>query len=377
MRVLHVMEATIGGTRRHLVDLARAQARAGLEVHVAAASLRVPDFERDLQLLEREGIGVARIPMLRAIAPASDRRHARELRALLRRLRPDIVHTHSSKAGALGRWASLREDIGARVHTPHTFAFLFAGMFGPGRRALYRSVERWLAARTQRLIAVSRDEARTIGASGVVAPEKLRVVENGIEAQPFREARPLARAGLGFRDDAPLLFTAGLLNLAKGQDLLVEALAAPGLERVQLALAGEGELRPQLEARSAALGLSGRVRLLGFRPDVPALLATADAYVLPSRWEGMPYVLLEALAAGRPIVATPVDGARELVERAACGRLARAISAAALADELRALLALSAAQRAELGRAGRDCVEQHYTLAGMVEGTLAVYRELA
>jgi len=375
MRVLHVMEATIGGTRRHLVDLARGQQQAGLEVHVAAASLRVADFERDLEQLEREGIGVTRIPMLRAIAPLADRRHASELRALLRRLRPEIVHTHSSKAGVLGRWASLREGIGARVHTPHTFAFLFAGMFGAGKRALYRGVERWLAQRTQRLIAVSQDEARTIRESGVVPAERLRVVENGIDPRPCAAARPLARAELGFRDDAPLCFTAGLLNLAKGQDLLLEALAAPGLERVQLALAGEGELRPELEACAAALG--GRVRLLGFRADMPALLATCDAYVLPSRWEGLPYVLLEAMAAARPIVATPVDGARELVRRSGCGRIAEAISAAALAAELRALVALPAAERERMGAAGRACVEQHYTLERMLAGTLAVYRELA
>ncbi len=375
MRVLHVMEATIGGTRRHLVDLARGQQRAGLAVHVAAASLRVADFERDLELLEREGVGVTRIPMRRAVAPLADRRHAAELRALLRRLRPEIVHTHSSKAGVLGRWASLREGIGARVHTPHTFAFLFAGMFGAGKRALYRGVERWFAQRTQRVIAVSEDEARTIRESGVVPAERLRVVENGLDGRAFAAALPLSRAQLGFREDAPLLFTAGLLNLAKGQDLLLEALAAPGLERVQLALAGEGELRPQLETRAVALG--GRVRLLGFRPDMPALMATCDVYVLPSRWEGLPYVLLEAMAGARPFLATPVDGARELARRGGCGRVAGAISAAALADGLRALLALPGAERARLGLAGRACVEEHYTLEKMVERTLAVYRELA
>ena len=110
---------------------------------------------------------------------------------------------------------------------------------------------------------------------------------------------------------------------------------------------------------------------------MPALLATADAYVLPSRWEGMPYVLLEAMAAARPIVATPVDGARELVRRSGCGRIADAVSAAALAAELRALLAQPAAERERMGAAGRACVEQHYTLERMLEGTLAVYRELA
>jgi glycosyltransferase involved in cell wall biosynthesis len=377
MRVLHVMEATIGGTRRHLVELARGQQRAGLEVHVAAACLRVPDFERDLVQLESQGIGVTRISMLREVAPINDWRRVAELRALLRRVRPDIVHTHSSKAGVLGRWASLREGIGVRVHTPHTFAFLFAGMFSAPRRAFYRKLERWLCARTARIIAVSKGEARTIAGSGVVPEGRLRVIENGIDARPLREAQALGRGELDFSDAAPLLFCAGLLNVAKGQDLLVEALATPGLERVQCALAGEGELRPQLEARIAALGLSGRVRLLGFRPDVPALLASADLVVLPSRWEGMPYVLLEAMASARPILATPVDGARELIARGKCGRVARAISAPALADELRALIALPREERALMGRAGRACVEQHYTLERMVEGTIAVYREIA
>ncbi|MBK7642036.1 MAG: glycosyltransferase family 4 protein [Planctomycetes bacterium] len=377
MRVLHVMEATIGGTRRHLSDLALGERGAGLDVHVAAASLRVPDFERDLERLEREGVGVTRIPMRREVAPALDRRHAAELRALLERLRPDVVHTHSSKAGALGRWASLRSGIGARVHTPHTFAFLFASMFGPGKRALYRGVEGWLGARTQRLIAVSQDEARTIRAAGVVAAEKLRVVENGIDPRPYAAARALARASLGFSEGAPLLLTAGLLNIAKGQDLLVEALAQPGLEHVQLALAGEGELRPALEARIAALGLGARVRLLGFRADMPALLATCDAYVLPSRWEGMPYVLLEALSACKPIVATPVDGARELVESGACGVLAQGMAPAQIAQALRTLLAQRAPERERLGRAGAELVARRYTAERMVESTIAVYRELA
>src|ERR1051325_6859207 len=145
MRVLHVMESTIGGTRRHLVDLARGQRRAGLDVHVAASSLRTPDFEEDLQLLEREGVGVTRVPMVRELDPLADTRDGRALRALLRKLRPEIVHTHSSKGGALGRWASLREQIGVRIHTPHTFAFLFSSMFSAPKRALFRRVEAWLS----------------------------------------------------------------------------------------------------------------------------------------------------------------------------------------------------------------------------------------
>ena len=120
------MECTIGGTRRHLVDVARGQRRAGLDVHVVASTLRDPGFPPELDALEAEGVGVTRLDMVREVSPRLDRAHARALAAHLRELRPDIVHTHSSKAGVLGRHASLRTGVGARVHTPHTFAFLFA-----------------------------------------------------------------------------------------------------------------------------------------------------------------------------------------------------------------------------------------------------------
>ncbi len=377
MRVLHVMEAMIGGTRRHLVDLARGEQRAGLDVHVAGATLRTPDVTRDLDLLATEGIGVTRIQMQRSVAPASDRRHVHELRALLRHLRPDIVHTHSSKAGALGRWASWREGLGARVHTPHVFSFLFVGMFGTGPRAGYRLIERWLAERTARVIAVGEDEAATIRASGVVPQARLRVVTNGLDPRPFQTAPAADRARLGFSPDVPLLLCAGQFNHAKGQDLLIDAIAQTGLEHVQLALAGEGELQTALEARVAALGLGRRVRFLGVRDDMPALLAAADLYVLPSRWEGMPYVVLEAMATGRPVVATPVDGARELLRDGRCGRLTAAIAPGALADALRELLDRPRAERDAMGRAGAVRVVRDYPVERMVARTIDVYRELA
>src|SRR6185436_18222119 len=114
----------------HLVDVARGELAAGLDVHVVASTLREPAFEQDLRGLERAGAVVERLPMLRA--------H-------LLRTQPDVLHTHSSKAGVLGRLASVQTGVGARVHTPHTFAFLFEAEFGPRKRALFRSIERGLS----------------------------------------------------------------------------------------------------------------------------------------------------------------------------------------------------------------------------------------
>jgi len=288
VRVLHVMESTIGGTRRHIADVASGQRALGLDVHLAVATEREPRFLADLERLEHEGIHVERLPMVRSIAPGLDLAHGRRLAGLLRTLRPDVVHTHSSKAGVLGRLASIATGIGARVHTPHTFAFLFAAMFGPLKRRLFREIEIGLAGHTQALVAVSRSEARTFVESGVAPRERVRVVENGIDPTPWGAAEPVARASLDLPEGVPLALVVGLLNKAKGQDLAIEMLTRPGLERLCLAIAGPGEDFAALEERARVFGVQDRVRLLGYRDDVPALMRTADFLLLSSRWEGMP-----------------------------------------------------------------------------------------
>lgn len=377
MRVLHVMEATIGGTRRHLLDVALGQQRSGLQVAVAASALRTQDFEHDLERMAAVGVEVLRLPMRREIAPRSDWQHAAQLQRFLRSWQPQIVHTHSSKAGALGRWASMRTGIGARVHTPHTFAFLFESMFSASKRWMFREIERQLALRTQAIVAVSHDERATIAASGIVPTQRLVVIENGIDPLPYAQAQALPRESLGVRADQPLFLCAGLWNAAKGQDLLLEALCAPGLEQVQVLLAGEGELRPQLEAWIRTHALGSRVQLLGYRKDVPALLRSVDALVLPSRWEGMPYIALEALAAGTPICATPVDGARSLIHSSSAGLLASAISAEAIAQVLREFLALSPAKRLALQNNARQFAQRQGHLERMLQELNALYERVA
>lgn len=371
------MESTIGGTRRHIRDVASGQRALGLDVHLAVATEREPRFAADLEQLERDGCRVERLPMVREIAPGRDLVHGRRLARILRELRPDIVHTHSSKAGVLGRCASIATGIGARVHTPHTFAFLFEAMFGPFKRRLFREIEGALAGRTHALIAVSAGEARTFVASGVVPRERVRVVPNGIDPAPFAGVEALSRASLGFADGEPLALVVGLLNSAKGQDIALEALTRPGLERLQLALVGPGEERASLEARARELGLASRVRLLGHRDDVPALMRTADFLLLPSRWEGMPYVVLEALASALPVVAMPVDGATDLLADGAAGVLAAAIDAEALARATRALLALGPEERRAMGERGRERVRTEHSAERMVRELLNVYESVA
>lgn len=377
MRVLHVMEATIGGTRRHLGDVVRGELAAGLEVHAAVSSLRQPDFERDILDLEACGARVLRLPMVRALSPARDLAHFRALTRHLERIRPDVVHTHSSKGGALGRAASIATGIGARVHTPHTFAFLFDAMFGALKRRLFREIEVHLCAHTQAVIAVSASEAATIARFGVVDAARVHVVENGIDPAPFSDATPVTRAELGVPSGVPLAAVVGLLNVAKGQDLALRALALPGLERLHLLVAGHGEMQAELEALATELGVAARVRFLGYRTDVARLLAASDFVLLPSRWEGLPYIVLEAMASARPVVATPVDGARDLVADGETGFLAAEVSAGALAEACGKLLASSAATRTKLGASARARMIARHSAERMIAELAAVYRSVA
>ncbi|MAF65806.1 MAG: hypothetical protein CMJ84_09135 [Planctomycetes bacterium] len=379
MRVMHVMESTIGGTRRHLVDLAGGLAERGLEVYLAVSAERQPDFRADLERLAAAGCHVRELAMVRSISPLRDARHLRALEGLLRTERPDIVHTHSSKGGVLGRAASIRSGIGRRVHTPHTLAFLFRDMFGPLKRRAFFELERRLGARTERVIAVSESEGRTVRESGIVASERVRVIPNGVEVGiagdgPGDRPQGLDLSALDLDPDLPCAAVVGLLNVAKGQDLALDALADH--PRLQLLIVGHGECRAALEERAERRGVAGRVRFLGFRPDVERILASVELLLLPSRWEGMPYVVLEAMAAGVPVVATPVDGALDVIEEGRCGWLASEISAAALSAALGRALALTRAERREVGERGRERVARHFTREAMVDAVVDLYREL-
>ncbi len=377
MRVLLVMEATIGGTRRHIVDVARGLSRRGVETHLVASAERVPAFRADLAGLARDGVHVREIPMVREIRPGVDFRHHQALVSLLHQIRPDVVHTHSSKAGVLGRTAALRTKIGRLVHTPHTFAFLFGAMFSPTKRALFRRIEAFLGARTDRTIAVSESEAETIRAAKIVAPERVRVVPNGIDPTRWTGAAAADRAALGVPEGAPCAVVAGLLNAAKGQDVALEALARPGLEELHVLFAGDGELRAELEEQARRLGVAKRAHFLGWRDDVPALFGAADFVLVPSRWEGLPYVVLEAGAAGRPVVGTKVDGVRELVSEGDTGFLAQIDSADDLARAIARALTAGPLERARMGERGRARVLAEHGLDTMVARLVDVYGEVA
>lgn len=378
VRVTHILEATVGGTARHLLDVGCGLAQAGFAVEALVSARPEEDFRDGVRRLREAGVSVAHVPMVREIHPVRDARALWRLARHLCRNRPAIVHTHSSKAGALGRLAALHAGVPVIVHSPHAFAFQME--VGATRRRVYRTIERVLARHTDCLVAVSHAEAEAAVLVGGYARERVVVIENGV--RPEEAASPeegiAVRRELGIPLQAPVVLFVGRLTPQKAPEVLVRAAARllAGQPDAVFVVAGDGPLRPHLEREIARAGCGRGVRLLGRRDDTPRLYAAAQAFVLPSRWEGLPYALLDALRAGLPVVCTDIAPLREVVQRAGAGILVPPGDPEALSAALAQLLRCPERARS-LGAAGRACVAQHYTLARQLEQLTALYRRLA
>jgi glycosyltransferase involved in cell wall biosynthesis len=329
------------------------------------------------------GVQCREAPSLgRAIDPVSDLRAVWELQRILRDLRtahpgrPLLVHTHSSKAGIVGRWAARWAGAACIVHTIHGFGHQ-PGMRRPTFAAL------WLAERATARITdgfTADSEANLVRGrrERLLGDVPQAVVRCGIDLDAFAPRPPPAglRERLGLTPGQPVVLNVSCLKPQKDPRLFVQV-AAEALGRHPDAVflhAGDGELREQVEADIAARRLQGRVRLLGWRRDVPDLLHLADVLLLTSRWEGLPQVFPQAMAAAKPIVATAVDGAPEAIAHGETGFLAPHGDAAGLAAALCRLIADPDLRR-RMGEAGRRRAAA-FSQAEMVRDLDAFYERL-
>ena len=364
MRILHVVEnLERGGLERVVVDLARMQRDQGHEVRVACL------FGRGLLAAELEAAGIE----VRACGKRSglDLAALGRLRRLLREGHGGILHTHNAAAHYHAMLAATGIRFARIVNTRHGM-----GIARP------RSRREWLYRRALRgtdyVVAVC-EAARARYASQVPGGEtRLRAVPNGIRIDRFAQASASARARLAstldLGADARIAGTVGRLDPVKDQAMLLQAFARvhEALPRAALLLIGDGALRGELETLAGTLGIGARVRFLGDRDDVPALLGGLDLFVLPSRSEGYSIALLEACASGLPIVATDVGGNREIVEDRCNGRLVPAGDERALAEAMLALLD-DPACASGLGRAGREWAKAQASLQAMAERYQRLY----
>jgi len=303
--------------------------------------------------------------MRRDLHPWHDALAFIELVRLCRRLRPDIVHAHSSKAGALGRLAAAVARVPVRVFTVHAWPFsAYRGLTG----RFYLWVERRLRRLTTSVVCVSRS-TRDLGvAAGACRPEEAVVIHNAVDVSSFAVTER--------RELASQILSVGRFAFPKDFPTLIAALASIQTDW-RAAFVGEGPLRSAIAGELERKGLAPRVDLPGSRDDVPEVLASAGIFVLSSRSEGFPVSVLEAMAAGLPVVASDVGGVSEAVVHGETGLLVPANDPAGLAGALEQLLR-DAPLRRRLGAAGLERARREFDVARFRSAHLELYqRELA
>lgn len=366
--ILQVLEASEGGTRRHLRELVGALDPGEFCVALAVSCGRDPGFRDDVAGYVARGLLVDEVPMRRGVAPLADFASLIRLVRCVRRVRPDVIHAHSAKAGFLSRLAGVLCRVPV-VYTPHVFPFLMTR--GKRTRRFYRFLERCVRDATSALIAVSEEERREALALGY-AGGRVHHIPNGVVACGRQEVTVCEGGVLkvGFF---------GRLTQQKGPDLLVDAAAevVAHVPQAHVVFYGEGEMATALHLRVEGRQLAAHVRFNGAyaQSEAVAQMRQVDVVAVPSRWEGCPYVVLEAFQAGVPVVASSVGGVPDLIRDGVNGVLVEAENTEALCDGLLALLR-DPQKRRRLAEQGRAAVEA-YTVADMARAVEAVYRAVA
>jgi len=324
------------------------------------------------------GVHLTILPSLvREVNPFKDAAALVALTRFIKQGRYDVVHTHSSKAGILGRWAAYLAGVPIIVHTVHGWGH--HNRQHPLVRRFYILLERVTQRITDRLIVVSPRNIEKGLADGIAAPEKYVTIRSGIELDRFRSPsrpREALRAELGIPSDVAVVGTVTRLSPQKAPLDFVDAASQVVAQRqdAHFVIVGDGPLRADVEARVTALGLTERVHLTGLRRDVPDLMHSFDVFALTSLWEGLPRVLPQAMAAGLPIVATAVDGNAEAVTDGVNGLLPPPGDPRAMAVALLRLLEDPPLAR-RMGEAGRTRAEE-FGARKMICDVAALYEAL-
>jgi glycosyltransferase involved in cell wall biosynthesis len=370
-RVCLVTEASGGGVGRHFLDLAQGLVGRGLEVVAVYSPGRCDEaFARRMPQLRQ--VRFIPLAMRRAVHPGDFTSVWQLVRCLRREAPIEIIHGHSSKGGAIARLAARWLGVPS-VYTPHAWITLDPQL-SPTKRWCYGLAERWLGSMSAAIIAVSQDEAGHARQLGV-PHQKVHVVHNGIEPPAF-SSRADARQRLGFEFDDVVVGFVGRLVPQKAPDVLIDAFArvAATMDHARLVIVGGGPLDAAIRAQIQQHGLEARVRLVG-EADAASFMPAFDVFCLPSRYEGLPYVLLEAMTAELPIVATRVGGATSCVASGKNGFLVECGQVEELAAAL-LRLAHDPDRRARFGAASAVAARA-FSLSAMIDLTVRVYESVA
>ncbi|HSB78721.1 MAG TPA: glycosyltransferase [Candidatus Methylomirabilis sp.] len=377
MRIARVItRLNVGGPGRHAILLTAGMDRGRFDTTLISGV--VGKDEGDLsELACASGIVPLVIPELgRSIHPIHDLVALIKLVRIFRDVRPDLVHTHLAKAGALGRVAARLSGVPLSVHTFH--GHVLEGYFHPAVARIFRWIEQRLARGTERIVSISPRLRDDILAMGIGRPEQMEVIPLGLDLRRFRGTRSARlREALGLPLGTPLLGIVGRLVPIKDHPTLFQAMAL--LEANEgaphLAVVGDGERRMELQRLASSLHLHSRIHFLGWRNDLEAILGELDVVICCSRNEGTPLALIEAMAAGVPVLSTDVGGVGDVVVHGETGWLVPPGDPQALAQAVRHLVA-APALRARLAAAGQAAALQRYGVEELIRRTEALYASL-
>lgn len=382
LRVLRVIaRLNVGGPAIHATLLNERLDPARFESTLVAGSEAAGEASY-LDLHGRTLRSLVTIPDLgRELSGVRDVSALRQVIAVIRQTRPHIVHTHTAKAGALGRTAAWLCRVPVIVHTYH--GHVLHGYFSPARTRVFAGIERALARVSDALVTVSPKVRDELVAFGVGRAEQYHVVPLGFDLDRFTHAdakRGELRAELGIDAFALLVGIVARLVPIKHHELFLEAAAIVRERRpdTHFVVVGDGECRADLERLAERLGLGGHVHFLGWRADLDRIYADLDLVALTSKNEGSPVALIEAMAAGRAVVATDVGGVADVVADGETGRLVPAPPAGTATLFADALLSLAEAPalRESFGREGRRGVLARYGASRLVRDIEALYETL-
>lgn len=386
MRIMHISTRLIlGGSQENTVLSCEGQARSGHDVALVFGPIYGPEgslLERVKNFRAANGKTIEAIEtpnMVREVHPLKDWLCQRDLRKRIRRWKPDVVHTHSSKAGILGRLAAWKERVPCVIHTIHGPPFHRYEKWW--RNAMYILAERIAAKRCHVIACVADAMREQFLAAKIGRPEQYATVYSGMEVESFINPLPewnrrAVRCELGFGENDFIAGTVARLAENKGHDDLLDALG-PLMQRspnLKLLWVGDGWWRNRLMDRVHAMGLSDRVITTGLVPpeEIPKFMQAMDVLIHPSYREGLPRTVTQALLSAVPVIAYDVDGTREVCIDGQTGRLIRPGDLKSLREATEWIM-MHEAERIEMGRAGREMCRVKFSAEEMVRQLESIY----
>jgi glycosyltransferase involved in cell wall biosynthesis len=377
-----IARLNMGGPALHVAYLSSGLKDRGYETTLVAGSLARGEESMSF-VAEELGVPVVTIAELhREVSPVRDALAVFRLARVLRSVRPHILHTHTAKAGAIGRLAALVAGAARPPIVVHTFhGHVLRGYFGPARTGFFRLLERLLARVTTALVAVSPEVRDDLVALGVAPPGRFTVIRLGIELEeriPGGEnGRAEMRRTMGVQPEQFVVGWIGRMTSVKRTDdvlLAFKGLRDRGVD-AWLCMVGDGPDRDHVERQASELGIVRNCLFLGYQEEVAPFYATFDAVILPSANEGTPVSAIEALAGGRPVVATRVGGVPDVIRDGVDGFLVEPGAVDDLADSL-ARLARDPKLRDRMGEQGRERVLERYSVDRLLDEIDLLYRSL-